>query len=112
MKYYCNSTLSWGEDGTGDNIQVPLPLPQVSKSWKQEVCFKSSFVSFVSFVSFNTIQILSEYRYNMNVCTFGYSYVHWDWKRWEHEIDWMALNGINMPLAFNGYIITLITLNV
>ena len=52
MKYYCNSTLSWGEDGTGDNIQVPLPLPQVSKSWKQEVCFKSSFVSFVSF---NTI---------------------------------------------------------
>ena len=40
MKYYCNSTLSWGEDGTGDNIQVPLPLPRVSKSWKQEVCFE------------------------------------------------------------------------
>lgn len=39
----------------------------------------------------------------MNVCTFGYSYVHWDWSRWEREIDWMALNGINMPLAFNGY---------
>ena len=49
-------------------------------------------------------QILAEYRYNMNVCTFGYSYAHWDWKRWEREIDWMALNGINMPLAFNGYI--------
>lgn len=40
----------------------------------------------------------------MNVCTFGYSYVHWDWKRWEREIDWMALNGVNMPLAFNGYL--------
>lgn len=39
----------------------------------------------------------------MNVCTFGYSYAHWDWKRWEREIDWMALNGINMPLAFVGY---------
>ena len=39
----------------------------------------------------------------MNVCTFGYSYAHWDWKRWEREIDWMAMNGINMPLAFNGY---------
>lgn len=38
MKYYCNSTLSWGEDGTGDHINVPLPLPRVSSVWKQEVC--------------------------------------------------------------------------
>jgi alpha-N-acetylglucosaminidase len=28
--------------------------------------------------------------------------VWWDWKRWEQEIDWMALNGINMPLAVLG----------
>src|SRR5947209_8760778 len=26
----------------------------------------------------------------------------WDWSRWEREIDWMALNGINLPLAFTG----------
>jgi alpha-N-acetylglucosaminidase len=26
----------------------------------------------------------------------------WDWDRWEKEIDWMALNGINMPLAITG----------
>jgi alpha-N-acetylglucosaminidase len=26
----------------------------------------------------------------------------WDWERWEREIDWMALNGINLPLAFTG----------
>ncbi|XP_066554631.1 alpha-N-acetylglucosaminidase isoform X2 [Amia ocellicauda] len=28
--------------------------------------------------------------------------VWWDWARWEQEIDWMALNGINLPLAFAG----------
>ncbi len=28
--------------------------------------------------------------------------VWWDFKRWEREIDWMALRGINFPLAFNG----------
>jgi alpha-N-acetylglucosaminidase len=28
--------------------------------------------------------------------------VWWDWKRWEKEIDWMALQGINLPLAFTG----------
>ena len=37
MKYYSNSTLSWGEDGTGDNVKVPIPLPRVTKVWKQEV---------------------------------------------------------------------------
>ncbi len=30
------------------------------------------------------------------------SYAWWDWERWEREIDWMALNGINLPLAFTG----------
>ncbi|KAK8942885.1 hypothetical protein KSP39_PZI008967 [Platanthera zijinensis] len=31
-----------------------------------------------------------------------YSFVWWDWKRWEKEIDWMALQGVNLPLAFTG----------
>lgn len=30
------------------------------------------------------------------------SYAWWGWERWEKEIDWMALQGINLPLAFNG----------
>lgn len=38
-------------------------------------------------------------RYFLNVCTFGYTTPYWDWPRWEQEIDWMALHGINMPLA-------------
>ena len=27
---------------------------------------------------------------------------YWDWDRWEAEIDWMAFQGINLPLAFTG----------
>lgn len=42
------------------------------------------------------------YRYYQNVCTHSYSFVWWDWARWEQEIDWMALNGINLALAWNG----------
>jgi alpha-N-acetylglucosaminidase len=34
-----------------------------------------------------------------NFCTFSYSMAFWDWSQWEKLIDWMALNGINMPLA-------------
>lgn len=42
------------------------------------------------------------FRYYQNVCTQSYSNVWWDWPRWEKEIDWMALNGYNMPLAYTG----------
>ena len=41
-------------------------------------------------------------RYNFNYCTFSYSMPFWDWERWEKEIDWMALHGINIPLAMAG----------
>lgn len=51
--------------------------------------------------------MLDDYRYFMNVCTFGYSYAFWGWDRWEREIDWMALNGINLPLAFVGYSVSI-----
>jgi alpha-N-acetylglucosaminidase len=26
----------------------------------------------------------------------------WNWDRWQREIDWMAMHGINMPLALTG----------
>jgi|WetSurMetagenome_2_1015567.scaffolds.fasta_scaffold02754_3 alpha-N-acetylglucosaminidase len=42
------------------------------------------------------------YRYMFNYCTFSYSMAFWDWDQWEKMIDWMALNGINMPLAPMG----------
>lgn len=38
----------------------------------------------------------------MNYCTHSYSAAWWNWDRWEYEIDMMALNGINMPLAITG----------
>jgi alpha-N-acetylglucosaminidase len=43
-----------------------------------------------------------KYRHYFNICTFGYTTAWWDKARWEKEIDWMALHGINMPLALNG----------
>ncbi len=42
------------------------------------------------------------YRYYLNYCTFSYSMSVWTWERWQQEIDWMALHGINMPLQIVG----------
>jgi len=42
------------------------------------------------------------YRFYLSVCTYGYSMPWWDWARWEQELDWMAMHGINMPLLLAG----------
>ena len=41
-------------------------------------------------------------RFFLNYCTFGYTMPYWNWGDWERFIDWMALNGINLPLAMTG----------
>ncbi|EFA74837.1 alpha-N-acetylglucosaminidase [Heterostelium album PN500] len=86
LKYYGQCSFTW----TGDQCNLTASnLPVVNNPVN--------------------IEILSQYRYYMNVCTFGYSTVWWDWPRWEREIDWMALNGYNLPLAFVGQRIYLVS---
>jgi alpha-N-acetylglucosaminidase len=44
----------------------------------------------------------TKYTYYLNVCTHSYTMWSWNWAQWENHIDWMVLNGINMPLAITG----------
>ena len=50
------------------------------------------------------IRIVSPYkwRYYFNYCTYNYSMCWWKWDDWEHELDWMVLNEVNMPLSVIG----------
>ena len=41
-------------------------------------------------------------RFFLNYCTFGYTMPWWGWTEWERFIDWMALQGVTMPLAITG----------
>ncbi len=45
--------------------------------------------------------VVSPFRdhYYLNVVTYGYTMPYWNQERWDEEIDWMALHGIDMPLA-------------
>ncbi|TVU46998.1 hypothetical protein EJB05_06572 [Eragrostis curvula] len=85
LKYWCGAHISWDKTGGAQLASVPSPgsLPQVN----------GAGVKIVRPVPWN---------YYQNVATSSYSFVWWDWKRWEKEIDWMALQGINLPLAFTG----------
>jgi alpha-N-acetylglucosaminidase len=42
------------------------------------------------------------HRYFLNSCCFSYSLAFWSWDQWEQLIDWMALQGVNLPLAMTG----------
>ena len=79
LNRYCHVTVSWYADIP---VVLPQPLPQVP----QREVVKSRVPT----------------RFFLNYCTFGYTMPFWDWNDWERFIDWMALNGINMPLAITG----------
>lgn len=78
LKYYAGIHLSWN----GMTAKLPESLPKVSTPVRKETNLAL--------------------RYDFNYCTYSYTMAFWDWERWEKEIDWMALHGINLPLAVVG----------
>lgn len=59
------------------------------------------FDAAAAFAPSEPVRVVAPFRHYQyfNVCTFGYSLPFWDEARWMREIDWMALHGIDMPLA-------------
>lgn len=78
LKYHAGIHLSWN----GMTTQLPAVLPPVMQKERRETTLP--------------------HRYDLNYCTYSYTMAFWDWTRWEQEIDWMALHGINLPLAAVG----------
>lgn len=78
LKYYAGVHLSWNQM----KARLPELLPAVGQKERHETTMSC--------------------RYDLNYCTYSYSMAFWDWDRWEQEIDWMALHGVNMPLSVTG----------
>lgn len=78
LKYVANIHLSWN----CMQVKLPVVLPPVKKAIRQATPYSL--------------------RYYLNYCTFSYSMAFWDWERWQQEIDWMALHGINVCLQIVG----------
>ena len=79
LNHYCHTSVSWY---LAEPIEVPALLPPVNKPVRESCRFQK--------------------RFFLNYCTFGYTMLWWRWADWQRFIDWMALNGINMPLATTG----------
>ena len=79
IQQYCLAGVSWYDFNP---VELPDVMPQVPEK-----------------VS-GTVEV--PIRFFLNYCTFGYTMPWWKWQQWERFIDWMALNGVNMPLAITG----------
>ena len=79
LNHYCKTTVSWYAD-------VPLQLPDVLPDVPNP----------------ERVTARVPQRFFLNYCTWGYTMPFWQWHDWERLIDWMALNGVNMPLAITG----------
>ena len=78
LKYHAGIHLCWNQM----KAKLPDVMPRVEKKERHETNLKL--------------------RYAFNYCTFSYSMAFWDWNRWQQEIDWLCLHGVNMPLAIVG----------
>ena len=87
LRYFANGTVTWGQDGSGVQLGAlqsgRQPLPAVAGG---TVSVRSS----------------SSVRYMYNYCTLSYSLAFASAAEWQFQVDWMALHGINMPLAAVG----------
>ncbi len=79
LKEYCHCSVSWYDF---NSVEVPDKMPAV----KGKIRHKALVAD----------------RFFLNYCTFGYTLAYWDWPQWERLIDWMALNGVNLPLSLTG----------
>lgn len=74
LKYFCNVNISQ----VGDQVSMPESIVPVEGTVHKETTFPV--------------------RYSYNYCTLSYSMAFWGEEEWRNELDWLALNGVNVVL--------------
>ena len=74
FKNYCNVHISQ----VGCNRNMPSPLPKIGKPMRRTTPFKV--------------------RYAYNYCALSYTMPFWGEDEWQRELDWLALQGVNVIL--------------
>lgn len=78
FKYYCKVMISQA----GSQTTMPKSIVAVPKAVTRETRFPI--------------------RYAYNYCTYSYTMAFWGEQEWQKELDWLALNGVNLVLDLNG----------
>jgi alpha-N-acetylglucosaminidase len=78
LKYIAHVAISTNGSRLGPKRTLPLPAAAIEK------------------------ETLYSHRYALNQNIDGYTAPYWNWARWEHEIDILALSGINAMIVERG----------
>ncbi len=74
LKGKCHCMMTW----SGKRVSLPLYLPDYP---------------------LHRVVCPYKWRFQDNICTFGYTTAFYKWPQWQHYLDWMALHGMNMQYA-------------
>ena len=74
LKYFCNVNISQ----VGDQADMPAKIVPIGEKVHKETKVGT--------------------RYSYNYCTLSYSMAFWGEEEWRNELDWLALNGVNVVL--------------
>ncbi len=79
LRQFCHAHISWN---AGNQLNLPNPLPAPPAR----------------------IRVVSPYPYRFcyNYCTHGYTLAWRHWPRWERELDFLAMQGVNLALVIEG----------
>ena len=84
LENYCNTSLTWVKTGgiEGARAACGQRLAPVARpvQWIKR----------------------ARWTYYQNVVDSSYSFAWWGWERWQTELDWMALHGVNLALMYTG----------
>lgn len=78
LKYYCKVSITQ----VGDQVTMPKSIVKVGSKVHKEC------------------KVALRYAYNY--CTMSYSMAFWGEDEWRKELDWLALNGVNIVLDITG----------
>eukprot|EP00039_Didymoeca_costata_P033397 m.42165 g.42165 ORF g.42165 m.42165 type:complete len:900 (+) comp9851_c0_seq1:67-2766(+) len=81
LRTFCNMSFSWVRTG-GNQVKIPSTWPSLDSPL--------------------VLPKKKKWSYYQNVVTESYSMWWWDWTRWQLELDWMLLHGVNIALAYVG----------
>ena len=86
LRTRCNATLSWSKVGGIASACTGLTAAALPSIGNTAATHSRSL----------------KYSYYQNVVDSSYSFAWYDTERWYDEIDWMALNGVNLALVYTG----------
>lgn len=80
LKYFCHVNLT--QEGMGDQAVMPAHPPVIFEPIYRKTAYKL--------------------RYAYNYTTHSYTMPFWGEEEWRKELDWLALNGVNLILDITG----------